>query len=234
MSGTAIELEGLRFAWPGGAAVLDVPHFQVRRGERVFLRGPSGSGKSTLLGIIAGVLAPEAGHVRVMGADLGGLAAPRRDEFRAAHVGLVFQMFNLLPYLSVTENVLLPARFSALRRERARPDPRHEAHRLLAELGLASPALLARPVNELSIGQQQRVAVARALLGRPGLVIADEPTSALDGEARDAFLRLLLAECAAAEATLLCVSHDTDLGRHFDRQLALDDINRAAPHREER
>ncbi len=231
MSDFAIDIEGLAFAWTEGRPVLDVPHFEVRRGERVFLRGPSGSGKSTLLGIVSGVLRAGRGRVRVLGADLGLLSGGRRDEFRAAHIGLVFQMFNLLPYLSVMDNVLLPARFSAVRRERAQPDPATEARRLLDELGI--PTTPARPVTELSIGQQQRVAVARALLGRPELVIADEPTSALDSDARDGFLRLLMAECTATGAALLFVSHDTALGGLFDRQMSIDDVNRVRPQLEQ-
>lgn len=233
MTELAIDIEGLAFAWSDGRPVLDVPRFEVRRGERVFLRGPSGSGKSTLLGIVSGVLAAKRGRVRVLGEDLGSLSGARRDEFRAAHIGLVFQMFNLLPYLSVIENVLLPARFSAARRARAQPDPVSEAKRLLDELGIATTSSPARPVTELSIGQQQRVAVARALLGRPELVIADEPTSALDSDARDSFLRLLMAECSATGAALLFVSHDTALGGLFDRQLPIGDINRARPQLEQ-
>jgi putative ABC transport system ATP-binding protein len=229
MTELAIDIEGLAFAWSGGAPVLDIPRFEVRRGERVFLRGPSGSGKSTLLGIVSGVLAAGRGRVCMLGEDLGLLSGGRRDEFRAAHIGLVFQMFNLLPYLSVMDNVLLPARFSAARRARAQPDPATEARRLLDELGIATTRLPARPVTELSIGQQQRVAVARALLGRPELVIADEPTSALDSDARDAFLRLLMAECSATGAALLFVSHDTALGGLFDRQLSIDEVNLARP-----
>jgi len=233
MTELAIDIEGLTFAWTEGQPVLDVPCFEVHRGERVFLRGPSGSGKSTLLGIVSGVLRAGRGRVCVLGADLGLLSGGRRDEFRAAHIGLVFQMFNLLPYLSVMDNVLLPARFSAVRRGRAQPDPATEARRLLDELGIAATRSPARPVTELSIGQQQRVAVARALLGRPELVIADEPTSALDSDARDGFLRLLMAECSATGAALLFVSHDTALGGLFDRQMSIDEVNRARPQLEQ-
>jgi putative ABC transport system ATP-binding protein len=233
MTQLAIDIEGLTFAWNDGVPVLDIPRFEVRRGERVFLRGPSGSGKSTLLGIVSGVLRPGRGRVSVLGEDLGLLTGGGRDEFRAAHIGLVFQMFNLLPFLSVMDNVLLPARFSAVRRRRAQPDPATEARRLLDELGIAATRSPARLVTELSIGQQQRVAVARALLGRPELVIADEPTSALDSDSRNAFLRLLMAECAATGAALLFVSHDTALGGLFDRQLSIDDVNRAQPQLEQ-
>lgn len=225
----AIELVDLQFAWPRSATVLDVPHLAVARGERVFLRGPSGSGKSTLLGLVGGVLRPTRGAVRVLGTDLAGLDAGSRDRFRGEHLGFIFQMFNLIPYLSVLENVLLPARFSRARHARLGGAPlREEALRLLSALGLADAALVQRAVTQLSIGQQQRVAAARALLGRPEIVIADEPTSALDAEARDGFLALLLGECRAYGATVLFVSHDTALGGHFDRQVAMRDLARAA------
>lgn len=225
----AIEIGSVRFAWIPGQDVLDVPEFRVARGERVFLRGPSGGGKSTLLGIVAGVLRPQAGSVRLLGHDLVAASGSERDRLRAAHVGFIFQMFNLIPYLPVVDNVTLPLRFSAERRARAGADAGAEARRLLAELGLADPRLLARPVTQLSMGQQQRVAAARALIGRPEVVIADEPTSALDTDAREAFLALLMDECAAAGAALVFVSHDTSLGGLFDHRVALGDINRARP-----
>ncbi len=226
MRNDAIELEQVRFAWPGSAALLNIPRFAVKRGERVFLRGPSGSGKSTLLGLIGGVLAPDAGAVRVLGRPLHEMSAAARDRFRGEHVGYVFQMFNLIPYLSVRDNVLLALRFAPERASRIAPGERAtEARRLLAALGLDDAGLLDRPVTQLSIGQQQRVAAARALLGRPGLVVADEPTSALDHDARESFLRLLLGECAAHGATLLFVSHDASLGALFDRQYSLAELN---------
>ena len=227
VAGPSIELDDVEYAWVRGRPVLDVPRFAVARGERVFLKGPSGSGKSTLLGLVGGVLLPDRGRVRVLGQDLAALRGSARDRFRAAHVGFVFQMFNLVPYLSVLENVLLPVRFSAERRARA-GDLAGEAHRLLTALGLGAAELEKRGVTQLSIGQQQRVAAARALLGRPEVVIADEPTSALDWDARESFLRLLMQECAAAGTTLLFVSHDVTLGRLFDRTVSLGEINRAA------
>jgi len=206
--------------------VLDVPALTVERGERLFLQGPSGSGKSTLLGILGGVLVPDAGMVRVLDSDLGALRPAARDRFRADHVGFVFQMFNLLPYLSVVDNVTLAGAFSRRRQERAGHDPVREARRLLAALGLGAASALRRPVGQLSMGQQQRVAAARALFGRPELLIADEPTSALDAGTRESFLRLLMDECAAAGATLVFVSHDESLGHLFDRRMSLPDVNR--------
>jgi putative ABC transport system ATP-binding protein len=226
----AIELEAVRYAWPGKPLLLDIERLVIARGERLFLRGPSGSGKSTLLGLLGGVLTPAAGLVKVLGADLARMGASERDRYRGDHIGFVFQMFNLIPYLSVIENVLLPARFSRRRAERAarHGPPAAEAVRLLAALGLGDSALHARGVTELSIGQQQRVAAARALFGAPELLIADEPTSALDHDSRRQFLELLMVECREKGSTLVFVSHDTTLGSLFDRDLSLSELNRAA------
>lgn len=228
MSAPAVELEDVTFAWPGGPALLDIRRLAIARGERVFLRGPSGSGKSTLLGLIGGVLTPGAGSVRVLGEPLHQMTPAARDRFRGEHVGFVFQMFNLIPYLSVRENVLLSLRFSPARAARV-TDAGAEADRLLAALGLGDAALHRSAVTQLSIGQQQRVAAARALLGRPGIVVADEPTSALDHDARQAFLELLLEECSAHGTTLLFVSHDPTLGSVFDRELSLAELNATVP-----
>jgi putative ABC transport system ATP-binding protein len=225
----AIDLQAVEFGWQGQQPLLDVVRFTMERGERVFLQGPSGSGKSTLLGLIGGVLTPRSGTVSVIGTSLNGLDASGRDRFRGEHLGFVFQMFNLIPYLTVRENVLLPLQFSPARRRRlAGLAPSEEALRLLGALGLAGESLLERPVTQLSIGQQQRVAAARALIGRPDIVVADEPTSALDADTRTGFLRLLMDECRAFATTLLFVSHDSSLSSRFDRALAMSDINRAA------
>jgi putative ABC transport system ATP-binding protein len=225
----AIDIRDAEFGWRPDERLLQIKRFTVPRGERVFLRGPSGSGKSTLLGLIGGVLVPRSGSVRLLGTDLGSLGASARDLFRGEHVGFIFQMFNLIPYLSVLENVVLPAQFSRARAQRVPGgDLAGEARRLLGALGLGE-AYASRPVTQLSIGQQQRVAAARALLGRPEIIVADEPTSALDADTRHAFLELLLGECRAINAALLFVSHDTELGRLFDRSIAMADLNTALP-----
>jgi putative ABC transport system ATP-binding protein len=226
-----IQLDAVTFAWPGQSRLLDIHSFALHRGERVFLKGPSGSGKTTLLGLLGGVLLPDSGSIKLLGKSLPELSAAGRDRFRADHTGYIFQMFNLLPYLSLVENVTLPCRFSAVRRARAlaRSESLEQAALdLLAGLGLSDPQLLRRTVTELSIGQQQRVAAARALIGNPELVIADEPTSALDADSREAFLQLLFAECERGGSSLLFVSHDSSLEPLFDRALSLKDINRAA------
>jgi len=224
-----IDLQGVEFAWPGRERLLRIERLTVARAERVMLSGPSGSGKSTLLGLIGGVLTPRAGRVSVLGTDLTRLSASARDRFRGEHIGFIFQMFNLIPYLSVLENVTLPAQFSRTRRARVQGDLREEALRLLGALGLGQDDVIDRPVKQLSIGQQQRVAAARALIGRPEIIIADEPTSALDADARAGFLRLLMDECRAQGTTLLFVTHDASLGALFDRSLALHEINQAHP-----
>jgi putative ABC transport system ATP-binding protein len=228
---SVIALESVLFRWnKTQAACLDIARFAIDEGERVFLHGPSGSGKSTLLALLGGVLVPQQGTVRVLGTDLAALSASARDRFRVDHIGFIFQQFNLIPYLSVLDNVLLPCRFSARRSQRAAASPRalqEEGARLLDHLGLGAE-LRQRPVTALSVGQQQRVAAARALIGKPEIVIADEPTSALDAARQNDFLDLLLKECAATQSTLLFVSHDHRLAAHFTREVALLDVNRVA------
>lgn len=224
-----ISVKSLRYCWPGSPEpILDIAAFDLRPGEKVMLRGPSGSGKSTLLSAIAGVIDVPGGSVHVAGTDVGGLTGRARDQFRADHLGIIFQVFNLLPWLGAVDNVLLPCRFSARRRANIKGSPAKAATRLLGELGLTDPGLLNGPASALSIGQQQRVAAARALIGSPEVVLADEPTSALDEEAKDAFVELLLRECSETDASLLFVSHDRTLERHFDRTVELGLLNRGA------
>lgn len=235
MEAPAVEIEGLRFAWSRSApAVLDIEHFEIARGERLFLRGPSGSGKSTLLGLIAGILTPDQGRISVLGTEISALSSAERDRVRGDQLGVIFQLFNLVPYLSVVQNVTLPLRFSQHRRAALTQPPEAEATRLLAQLGLTDPAILKRKVVDLSVGQQQRVAAARALIGSPALVIADEPTSALDADARDRFIELLSTEAAHSGAALLFVSHDAALAARFERAIDLPAINQAVPSAAER
>lgn len=217
----ALAVHDLEFRWAGGASfVLRLPKLTLHRGRSLFLHGPSGSGKSTLLNLIGGVLLPTKGRVELLGQPLCRLSARRRDAFRADHLGFIFQQFNLLPYLSVLDNVLLPCRFSARRARQAR-DPQAEARRLLGALDL-DPGLLGRPAAALSVGQQQRVAAARALIGQPEILMADEPTSALDAGRQAAFVTLLLSEARRAGSSVVFVSHDIRLASHFDQLMVLD------------
>ncbi len=227
-----LSLEGVCFRWPRASndvIVLDALH--VGADERVLVRGDSGCGKSTLLSLAAGVLVPQSGEVRLLGEDWRRRSPGQRDRRRADHIGYIFQQFNLLPYLNVLDNVLLPCRFSRVRAQRSgvtMDQTRECARALLTSLQLDA-ALWRRPAGELSVGQQQRVAAARAMIGRPELVIADEPTSALDETRRDAFMGLLVQVCAEAGSALLFVSHDARLAVHFSRVIDLQAINRAAP-----
>jgi len=225
----AIDIRDLRFRYPkAGGDCLDIETFQVGSGERLFLHGPSGCGKSTLLGLIGGVLQAQHGKLELLGNDIARMRPVMRDRLRADHVGFIFQQFNLIPYLSVTDNVLLPCRFSARRRQQAVMGGyslREQAHRLLSHLEINDIEHV--PVIQLSVGQQQRVAAARALIGKPQIVIADEPTSALDADRQAAFLDLLIRECDDANATLIFVSHDRRLARYFHREIALTSVNRA-------
>ena len=222
--------EGLRFAWPGAARpCIDIEAFRITAGESVFLHGPSGCGKSTLLSLLAGVLVADEGRVSLLGHDWSKLSGAARDRCRVAHVGYIFQQFNLLPYLSVLDNVLLPCRFSQRRESQAARggSSREQAEHLLGQMGL-EPHLWKRQAMQLSVGQQQRVAAARALIGQPEVVIADEPTSALDEDRREAFLDVLLTACAVNHSALVFVSHDQRIAQRFARHVLLPDINRAA------
>jgi putative ABC transport system ATP-binding protein len=223
-----IVVHDLVYRWPGASApVLDVASLELDSGQAVFLHGPSGCGKSTLLSLLAGVLVAGRGQVSLDGQDWAALSGGARDARRADRVGVIFQQFNLLPYLSVLDNVLLPCRFSAARAARCREGPSAAARHLLERVGL-QPSLWTHRATALSVGQQQRVAAARALIGAPALVIADEPTSALDAALRDAFMDLLLQACRDAGSTLVFVSHDERLAGRFDRRIALPALNRAA------
>jgi len=222
-----IELNKMQFSWKE-TLILNIEHLQIKANEKVFIQGVSGSGKSTLLNLMAGVITPQKGEVIINESHLNTMKSAQRDSYRANHIGFIFQQFNLIPYLNLIENIILPCKFSLLRKEKALKQSKSlekEAIRLLDNLGINASEILKRSVNELSIGQQQRVAIARALIGSPDIIIADEPTSALDSEHKASFVKMLFAECEKENITLVFVSHDESLKKHFQRCIKLSSIN---------
>ena len=223
-----IELEEIEFRWrPADPPVLSIPRLSIAAGEKVFLQGPSGSGKTSLLSLLGGIVQPQRGRIQILDQDLFELSAAGRDRFRADHMGIIFQVFNLVPYLSLVDNVGLPCLFS--RRRHTKACERHGsvkeiAAALLAALDVPLNSLSGVAVSELSAGQQQRVAVARALIGNPEIIIADEPTSALDEGNASLFLDLLFQQVSQRGSTLIFVSHDVRLASHFDRSLTRSDL----------
>ncbi len=220
-----VTFDGVEFTWPGPRRfTLSVDRFALERDEKMLLVGPSGSGKSTFLSLLAGIVAADKGRVRVLGTDLGALSGSARDRFRAEHFGIIFQQFNLLPYASVIDNVVLPLHFSVKRRARALAHGgiEFEARRLLGRLGLDAAVIEDGRASNLSVGQQQRAAAARALIGAPELIVADEPTSSLDRNTQMAFLDLLFQDMEKQRTSLIMVSHDETLAPRFDRVVRLD------------
>lgn len=225
-----VRFEDVEFAWRGkDGFAFAIDKFVLPASRRMLLVGPSGSGKSTFLSLLCGILRPRTGRIEALGTDLTRLSESARDRFRAEHFGIIFQMFNLLPYGTIVDNILLPLSFAPGRRARAAAGGggvRAEAARLLERLGLDPLIARSRSAANLSVGQQQRVAVARALIGGPELIVADEPTSALDRNRQAAFLDLLFAQVGATGSTLIMVSHDDTLGTRFDDIVHLNDIAR--------
>lgn len=225
-SSAVIELNQVQFTWPRASKpVLDIEQLTVQGGQHLFIQGESGCGKTTLLNLLSGIIKPASGELSVLGNPIINMSAHQRDRFRADHLGVIFQQFNLLPYLTVIENVALPFHFSSRRRHKV-TDVYSSAQAVLGELEISAD-LFNKNVLDLSVGQQQRVAVARALVGNPELVIADEPTSALDRKNRDAFIRLLFERATEHGSTLIFVSHDDHLSNFFEHSINLADINRA-------
>lgn len=225
-----LTIQDLKFGWlKGQPLTIEIDSLCINKGDKVFLKGPSGCGKSTLLGLITGINQPFSGSISMLGKELTTLTGSQKDHFRADHLGYIFQQFNLLPYLSVIENVTLPCFFSKARKSKALASSgtlEEEAKRLLSHLEIPAQ-LVHRNVTELSIGQQQRVAAARALIGKPEFIIADEPTSSLDTDARESFIKLLFNECVETDISLIFVSHDASLQRLFDQQIDLPALNQA-------
>jgi putative ABC transport system ATP-binding protein len=224
-----VAIEELRFSWPSGPPILEIPQFQLAQGERLLVQGPSGIGKTSLLSLISGIIRPKARSFNVLGEDLLRQSAAARDRLRGTQMGVIFQQFNLLPYLSVLQNVLLPTQLFARREKRCvaqDTSAQAQAMRLLEALGLPA-AIWHRPSHQLSVGQQQRVAAARALIGAPDLILADEPTSALDEDRQQEFMHLLMEQVQLTGAACIFVSHQRALNQFFDRAINLTMVNQA-------
>ncbi|AUN98699.1 ABC transporter ATP-binding protein [Bacteriovorax stolpii] len=218
---TAISLKQCKFSYPNHSKlVINIDQLTIESGEKVFLYGPSGHGKSTLLNLTAGVLKASSGEVSVLGQDLTKLSQSKRDHLRGEKIGYIFQIFNLIPYLTVKENIVLPC---MINKKRADRDFHAQAEELVDSLGLREH--INKKVTDLSIGQQQRVAAARALIGNPEMIIADEPTSALDEKNTREFMELLMKVWEKKKFTLIFVSHDERLKSYFTRSISLPEIN---------
>lgn len=220
MSSDCVEIQGLEFGYGPHEVrpLLKVPAFTMKRAEKVFLFGESGSGKSTLLNILSGVLSPTKGSVKVCGQDLTQLSARARDHLRGQKLGVIFQQFNLVNYLTALENIKLPALFHHL------PDAHERAIQLSEKLGLTK--VMDQKAATLSLGEQQRVAAARAMLGKPELIIADEPTSSLDGPNSERFMQGLFDLALENQTAILFVSHDTRLQSHFEKSVSIHELQK--------
>jgi len=218
-----IRLDSVRFYWSKVADFkIYIPKLEIGRGEKVLLLGESGSGKTTLLSLICGFLSPISGDIFLNEQKLNGLKANKKDQFRSDNIGIIFQQFNLLPYANVIDNITLPLYFSKKRDSRV-TNHREAALNICRSLQL-SESTIAMQANKLSVGQQQRVAVARALIGNPSLIIADEPTSSLDASTQKKFLDLMFRQIEEYKSTLLMVSHDSTISSYFDRTININDI----------
>lgn len=214
-----LKIDSLMYQYPGAQSpAASISHFAALKGEQIVLTGQSGSGKSTLLHLIAGLMNPTSGEVQIAGTRIGDFSGSQRDRFRGQHIGMIFQTFQLLHGFRVIENILAALMFSDLPRK----EHRKRAIELLELLGINTPD--AR-IEELSVGQQQRVAVARALACKPTVVLADEPTAALDPEYANAAMDLLQSSCRATGSALICVTHDHSLISRFDRHDRLEDLS---------
>lgn len=217
----ALCIDSLEFSYQKNtAAVITIPSWQVAKGDSIFIQGQSGSGKSTLLNLLAGTITPTAGTITLLGVPVSSLSAGKRDRFRAKHIGVVFQQLNLIPYLTIADNIAAAMYFAgnntATLADKLTP--------ILSALQLPQDCLHLK-ADSLSVGQQQRVAIARAMINQPEIIIVDEPTSALDASARDSFMELLMT--VTSDSTLLFVSHDAELKKYFSTTISMAELQQS-------
>ena len=208
-----LETLGLEYHYEHGKKIV-FPDIGLKRGQRLLISGFSGCGKTTLLSLIAGALKLQAGDIKFDGINYSTMSSLLLDQFRADHIGYIFQTLNLIPFLSVSENIALGVRFSQSRKSKV-SNLSQEVVRLVSSLGLEREALKI-PVSRLSVGQQQRVAAARALIGKPDLILADEPTSALDSDTTKKFLNEVMETFDSNKQAIIMVSHDASIAPYFD------------------
>ncbi|WP_263079345.1 ATP-binding cassette domain-containing protein [Endozoicomonas sp. Mp262] len=226
----AISIEELKLSFNEHSCI-DIPSLQIKRGETVLLFGENGSGKTTLLKLFSGLLEPDSGKIQVLGRNLGSMTRNEKDHFRADHVGYAFQSLNLIPYLTALENILLPCGFSRRKKQNignTGMTGEYEAYQLMAQLKMEDPARLRHKTDKLSKGLQQRIAIARALIGNPELILADEPASAMGSYSQRLVYELLVNYAKTQGATLICISHNKEANQYFDRHLNMKEINKNA------
>ena len=226
----AIDIKNLKLAFDGHNCI-DIPSLQIHNGDAVMLFGENGSGKTTLMKLLSGLLEPDSGSVHILGRNLTNMKRREKDHFRADQVGYIFQSLHLMPYLTALENILLPCGFSSRKKQivdGAELSREYEAYQLMARLKLEDPSRLRHKTEQLSKGLQQRIAVARALIGNPSLILADEPASTMGSYSQRLVYELLIEHARETNATLICITHNKEANPLFEHHLNMKDINRSA------
>ena len=223
--GNILEIEKLKFNWgKKNSFNLNISKLVIKNNQKVVLLGESGSGKSTLLNLISGIVSPNIGKILINGIQITSLSARKKDSFRNNNLGVIFQKFNIIHYLSPISNILLPCYFSSIKKNTI-DFYKHRAVNLGKSLGIEKNILFQKNSTDLSVGQQQRVAIIRALINYPKIILADEPTSSLDKKNKNKFLKLLFNICKQEKTALLMVTHDNSITKYFDKTIILENIN---------